>query len=105
MDSAASQMVHRSKETSHPVFINAIALSLGILRMLKGKQTLHFNEDASNTELLFRITHSVDQLSNIYGAVTNWCEQFGLTEKVQERPPGRKESVTKGTLKSVSSQE
>ena len=44
--------------------------------------------DASNTEL-----YSVNQLS-IYGAVANWCEQFGLTEeeKGKERP---KESVTK----------
>ena len=33
-----------------------------------------------NTELLFRIIHSVNQLS-IHGAVSNWCEQFGLTEE------------------------
>ena len=30
------------------------------------------------TQLLFRIIHSVNQLS-MYGAVSNWCEQFGLT--------------------------
>ena len=30
--------------------------------------------------LFFRIIHSVKQLS-IYGAVSNWCEQFGLTEE------------------------
>ena len=42
--------------------------------------------DASNTELLFRIIHSVSQRS-IYGAVSNWCEPFGLIadEKGQER--------------------
>ena len=44
------------------------------------RDTIHFNADASNTELLFRIIHSVNQLS-IYGAVSNWCEQFGLTEE------------------------
>ena len=35
------------------------------------------------------------------------CEQFGLTEeeKVQERPLGKKESVSKGVLISVKSQE
>ena len=62
--------------------------------------------DASNTELLFRIIHSVNQLS-IHGAVSNWCEQFGLTEaeKEQERPLGRKEPVTRGVLSSVNSQE
>ena len=58
-----------------------------------------------NTELLFRIIHSANQLS-IHGAVSNWCEQFGLTdeEKEQERPLGRKESVTKGVLSSATSQ-
>ena len=46
--------------------------------------------------------HSVNQLS-IYGAVSNRCEQFGLTkEKGQEK---QKESVTKGVLTSVKSQE
>ena len=41
---------------------------------------MHFNADASNTELLFRIIHSVNQFS-IHGAVTIWCKQFGLTEE------------------------
>ena len=61
--------------------------------------TPHFNADASNTELLFRIIHSVNQLS-IYGAVASWCEQFVLTEeeKGQEK---QKEAVTKGVLTSV----
>ena len=57
--SVASQMVQRCKETSHPVFTSASALSRGILRILKGKETIHFNADASNTELLFRIIHSL----------------------------------------------
>ena len=74
--------------------------------MLKGKETIHFNADASNTELLFRISHSVNQLS-IYGADSNWCHQFGLTEKenLQDRPPGKKESLTEVVLTSVKSQE
>ena len=65
---------------------SASALSRGILRTLKGKETIHLNADSSNTELLFRIIHSVNQLS-VYGAVSNWCEQFGLIadEKGQER--------------------
>ena len=50
-DSAPSQMVQRFKETGHPVFTSASALSRGILRMLKGKETIHFNGDAMNTEL------------------------------------------------------
>ena len=79
-------MEHRFKETSHPVFTSASALSRGILRMLKGKETIHFNADASNTQLLFRTIRSVNKLC-IYGAVSHWCEQFGLIadEKGQER--------------------
>ena len=34
---------------------HASAESRGILRTLKGKETIHFNADASNTERLFRI--------------------------------------------------
>ena len=52
------------------------------------RDTIHFNADASNTSLLFLVIHSGNQL-DIYGAVSDWCEQFGLTEeeeKVQEKP-------------------
>ena len=99
-------MVQRFKETSRPVFTSASALSRGILRTLKGKETIHFNADASNTELLFRIIHSMNQLK-INGAVSNWCEQFGFTEDEmgQERTLGKREPVNKGTLKCVNSQE
>ena len=71
--------------------------------MLKGKETTQFNADA---ELLFRIIHSVNQLS-IYGAVSNWCEQYGLraNEKGQERFLGKGEAVNKEKIKSVISQE
>ena len=44
------------------------------------------------TQLLFRIIHSVNQLS-IYGAVSTWCEQSGLAEDVE------------GVLSSVTSHE
>ena len=77
--------------------------SRGILKQKNNRDTIHFNADAPNTELLFRIVHSVNQL-RIHGAVSNWCEQFGLTEeeKGQEK---QKESVTKGVLTSVKLQE
>ena len=96
-------MIQRFKETGHPVFTCASASSRGILRTLKGKGTMHFNADTSNTELLFWTLRSVNRLS-IYGAVSNWCEQFGLTEeeKGQEKP---QESVTKDALTCVKSQE
>ena len=91
-------MVQRFKETGHPVFTSASALSRGILRKLKAKETTHFNADVSNTELLFRIIHSVNQFS-ICGAVANWCEEFGLW------PTAKENSVSKEILKSVNSQE
>ena len=47
-NSVASQMVQRFNDTSHPVFTSASALSREILR--KGRETIHFNADASNTE-------------------------------------------------------
>ena len=81
------------KDTGHPVFKSISALSRGILEKKNGQDTTHFNADASNTELLFQIIHSVNQHS-IYGAVTNWCEQFGLTEK-EKGQAKLKESVTK----------
>ena len=99
-------MVERFKDTGHPVFKSVSALSRGILKKTEWPRHHTLQWDASNTELLFRIIHSVNQLS-IHGAVSNWCEQFGLTEaeKEQERPLGRKEPVTRGVLSSVNSQE
>ena len=88
-------------DSGHPVFTSASALSRGILRKIKGKETIHFNADASNTELIFRIIHSVNQLS-MYGAVSNWCEEFGL--RPNERGPTsekftKENSVSKEILK------
>ena len=72
-------MVQRFKETGHPLLKSISALSRGILKN-KGKDTTLFNSDCTNTELLFQTIHSVNQLS-IYGAVANWCQQFGMTEE------------------------
>ena len=44
-------------------------------------------KDFTNTELLFQTVHSVNQLS-VYGAVANWCYQFGLTEEEKGRVCG-----------------
>ena len=69
------------------VSVLRVVQSCGILKKTNDRDTVHFHADASNSELLFRIIHSVNQLS-IYGAVLIWCEQFGLIEEemVQERP-------------------
>ena len=65
-----------SRKTSHPVFTSVSALTRGILRKFQGTESIHFSADVSNTELSFRISHSVNQRS-IFGAVSNWCEEFG----------------------------
>ena len=98
-------MAQRFKKTGHPIFTNASAPSRGILRMLKGKETISFNADTLNTKLLFRIVHSANQLS-INGAVSKWSEEFGL--KPEERGPkfaDKENSVNGEMLKSVASQE
>ena len=46
------------------------ALSRGILRRKNNRDTIHFNANDSNTELLVRTTHSANQLS-ICGAVSD----------------------------------
>ena len=75
---------------------------------MKGRETIHFNADAPNTELFFRTTHSVSQL-NIYGAVSNWSGQLGQstneTEPTSERFTTTEDSVNPEILKSVNSQE
>ena len=65
------QPLKRFKDTGHPVFKRISALSRGILKKKHDRDTIHFHADASNTELLFRIIHSVNPLS-IYGAVSNF---------------------------------
>ena len=82
-NSVASQVVLRFKATGHPVFTSASALSRGTLRRLKGNETIYINADASDTKLLLRIIHSVNQLS-ICGAVSNWCEHLVLIADKKE---------------------
>ena len=62
-DSTTTQMVERFKDPGIPVFKSISALS-------------RVNADASNTQLLFRTSHSANQMS-IYGAVPSRCEEFG----------------------------
>ena len=83
-DSTATHMVERLKETNHPAFKSISALSRGIfLKRTNNRDTLHFDADASNTELLFRTIHSANQFS-IYGAVSSRCAEFGLRPNERE---------------------
>ena len=45
--------VQRFKETGRLVLKSISALSPGILKQKKGKSTIHFNGDSTNTEVLF----------------------------------------------------
>ena len=103
-DSTTTPMVERFRETGHPVFKSISALSRGILKRKCNRDTIHFNADASNTEILFRTIHSANQLS-INGAVTSWCEEFGLRQR--ERPDLRKvrDKKKEQLLKNVKPQE
>ena len=53
-----TRMVERFKDTGHPVFKSISAFRRGILKKKNNSDTIHFNADASHTELLFRIIHS-----------------------------------------------
>ena len=90
MDSTATQMEERFKDTGHPVFERISALRRRILKKKHNKDTIHVNADATKQSSYSESIHSVKQLS-FYGAVSNWCKQFGLTEEEQklERPLAR----------------
>ena len=77
-------------------------LARGILRRKNKRDTTHLTADASNTELLCRTMHSANQLS-IYGAVANWCEEFGLMP--DETPDGLRKTENELILKEVKPQE
>ena len=91
--------MQRFKETGHPVFTGASALSRGILRKLKGKETIHFYADALNTEVLFRIIHSCHSAQYLWSRVRSegWRKRTKFADKAN--------SVNKEILKSVISQE
>ena len=76
-------MVERFKETGHPVLKSISALSRGMLKKKNNRATIHFNADASNAELSFRTIHTANQLS-LHGAVSSWCEAFGLRPSERE---------------------
>ena len=80
MENGTPQPIKWNSDSKKPVTLCWKASVLWVVESWKGRRvkiTIHFNGESSNTELLFRTIHSVNQLS-IYGAVTNWCEQFRL---------------------------
>ena len=99
-----SQMVQKFKETGHPLFTSVSALSRGIRRRMKGKDSIHMNANVLNAELLFKIIFSTNQLS-ICGAVSNWCYQFGLQEGEEHEIATAQETLCTEILKSVNAEE
>ena len=88
-------------DTKHPVFPGVKASSRGILRQMKGKTSIHFSAEATNTELLFEIVFSTNQLS-INGAVSNWCYQHESSEGEQPRVSSEQEkNINQGLMDSV----
>ena len=69
-------MLSEFTESQHSIFRACNPLERGELESKGGgKKSIHFNGSDSNTELLFRIIQSVNQLS-IYGAVADPCEEL-----------------------------
>ena len=99
-------MVQRFEETGHPVFTGASsALNRGVMKGKNKKDTIHFNGESSNTELLFRISHSANQVC-FYGAVTDWSQRLGRREAEREENCSQStQNLNSRTLKSVDAQE
>ena len=84
-DCTANKKVQQFKETDHLIFRATSAQGREIFKRRKSKSTIHFNGDFMNTELSFRTTNSVNEVS-IYAAVTNWCYNFALKEEKEHIP-------------------
>ena len=70
------------------------------------RNTIHFNAESSDVELLFRIIHSANQLS-VYRAVSSWCGQRSSAgaEPTSGKFVESEETVDEETAKSVKPEE
>ena len=75
-DNIAEQMLLEFAECGHPIFRATTPLSRGKLKSKgKGKVSIHFSADQDTVDTIYRIIHSVNQLS-VHGAVAAICEEF-----------------------------
>ena len=75
-DHVAEEMLLLFAESVHPIFRATTPLSRGQLKSKgKGKVSIHFTADQDTVDTIYRIIHSVNQLS-IYGAVAALCEEY-----------------------------
>ena len=76
-DRVAESMMTKFGESGHPVFRATSPLSRGTLKSRGGgKLLIHFCADQGTIEAVFRTIVSVNQLSGIYGAVSDLCEEY-----------------------------
>ena len=74
------------RESGHPVFRATSPLSRGTLKSKGGgKLSVHFCANGGTIETVFRTIISVNQLS-IYGAVSNFCDEYSTCQARAERP-------------------
>ena len=86
-DLRASKVVDDFERSGHPAFKGICPLGREILKKKKGKDTIHFNGEQSNIDLLFRTVHSANQFC-IHGAVTQSCGTQSGTESGKRGNPG-----------------
>ena len=72
------------KNPGHPVFQEVSPLGHGKLKKKNNRDTIHFNVDYGNIDLLYRTVHAANQLC-VYGAVSKWCGP-NSGEASQSRP-------------------
>ena len=70
-DLRASQMLQNFENSGHLVFQGVSPLGRGILKKRNNRETIHFNGEYGNINLLCRTVRAADQLC-IYQAVSKW---------------------------------
>ena len=81
-------MVEIFENSGHPVFQGVSPLGRGIIKKRNSRDTIHFNGEYSNTNLLYTTVHASNQLC-IHGADPKWCGNKPRTnsgETSQRRP-------------------
>ena len=75
-DKMAEKMMVTLAESGHPVFRATSPLSRAVLKSKGGgKLSIHYCADQETITTVFRTNISVNQLS-IYGAFSDWCEEY-----------------------------
>ena len=71
-DLRASQILEEYENSGHPVFKWASPPGRETLKIKSDRDTIHFDGEFDNIDLLYRTVHAANQLC-IYGAVTKFC--------------------------------